>query len=105
MNTETNKNPEETPEVIEFHPQFLTGKSSAKWSENKQRYYYKPLDLEYEKRHYQKHKHDMTCEFCGSVVTSQMYKHVKSKNWLKYRDAVQKTMDTYKIEEAESISK
>ena len=42
--------PEETPElIIDLHPPFLTAKSSAKWSEDKQRYYYKPLDREYEK--------------------------------------------------------
>ncbi len=98
MNTESNKNPEETPEVINLHPPFLTAKSSAKWSENKQRYYYKPLDREYEKRHYHKHTHEMTCEFCGSVVITQMCKHVKSNKCLMYRSAVQKTMDKYNIE-------
>ncbi len=105
MSNETIKNPEETPEVIDLHPPFLTAKSSAKWSENKERYYYKPLDLEYEKIHYHKHKHNMACEICGSLVTSQMYKHVKSKTCLMYQDTIQKTMDNYKIEEGESIHK
>ena len=105
MSNESIKNPEETPEVIDLHPPFLTAKSSAKWSENKQIYYYKPLDLEYEKRHYHKHKHNITCGICGSIVTSQMYKHVKSKKCLMYRDAVQKTIDKYNIEEAKPIHK
>jgi hypothetical protein len=96
--------PEETPElIIDLHPPFETEKSTAKWSENKQRYYYKPKDKEYEKRHYHKHKHEMTCEFCGSVVITQMYKHIKSKKCLMYRDAVQKTMDKYNIEEGKLI--
>ena len=99
MNSETIKTPEETPETpIDLHPPFLTAKYSAKWSEGKQRYYYKPLDREYEKRHYHKHKHEMTCEFCGSVVITQMCKHLKSKKCLMYRNAVQQTMDEYNIE-------
>ncbi len=104
MNNENNKTPEETPEVllIDLHPPFLTKKSSAKWSEGKQRYYYKPLDKEYEKRHYHKHKHDMACEFCGSIVTTQMCKHLKSKKCLMYRNAVQQTMDKYNIEAVKS---
>ena len=84
MNNETIKSPEETPEetpeeIIDLHPPFLTAKSSAKWSESKQRYYYKPLDREYEKRHYHTHKQEAACIHCGSVVLSQMYKHIKSK--------------------------
>ncbi len=43
MNNETMQTPEETPElIIDLHPPFLTAKSSAKWSEGKQRYYYNP---------------------------------------------------------------
>ena len=103
MNSETIKTPEETPETtVDLLPPFLTAKSSAKWSEGKQRYYYKPLDREYEKRHYHKHKHEMTCEFCGSVVITQMCKHLKSKKCLMYRNAVQQTMDKYNIEEGKS---
>ncbi len=108
MNNENNKNPEETPEetpevlTIDLHPPFLTAKSSAKWSESKQRYYYKPLGKEYEKRHYHKHKHEMKCEFCSSIVNTQMCKHLKSKKCLMYRNAVQQTMDKYNIEAVKS---
>jgi len=50
MNNETIKCPEEPPEeIVDLHPPFLTAKSPVKWSESKQRWYYKPLDREYEK--------------------------------------------------------
>ncbi len=45
----------------------------------------------------------MTCEFCGSTVITQMCKHLKSQKCLMYRNAVQKTMDKYNIEEGKSI--
>ena len=38
-------------------PRVLT--SIKRWSENKQRYFYKPKDPDYAKNHYWKHKHDM----------------------------------------------
>ena len=106
MNNETIKSPEVkcpevTPEdeIIDLHPPFLTAKSSAKWNESKRRYYYKPLDTEYDKKHYHKHKQETACIHCGSVVISQMYKHVKSKKCIMFRNAVQQTMDKYKIEQ------
>ncbi len=49
MNTASMKCPEATPEeIIDLHPPFTTAKSSAKWSEGEQLYYYKPLDRAYE---------------------------------------------------------
>ena len=81
MNNETIKCPEETPEeeIVDLHPPFVTAKVSAKWSEAKQRYYYKPLDREYEERHYHTHKQEAACIHCGSEVVSKMYKRIKSK--------------------------
>ena len=101
--TPPEETPEETPEsIIDLHPPVLTAKSSAIWSESKQRYYYKSLDREYEKRHYHKHKHEMNCEFCGSIVITQMCKHLKSEKYLMYRNTVQQTMGKYNIEEVKS---
>ncbi len=57
-------------------PRVLT--SIKRWSENKQRYFYKPKDPDYAKNHYWKHKHDMQCLVCGAIVTTAMYRHVKS---------------------------
>ena len=101
MNNETIKCPEVTPEeeIVDLHPPYTTAKSSAKWSEAKQKYFYKPLDREYEKRHYYKHRKEMTCIHCGSVVLAQMCKHLASKKCKMSLNAVQQTMDKYNIED------
>jgi hypothetical protein len=66
--------------------------SIKRWSENKQRYFYKPKDPEYAKKHYWKHKHDMECTTCGAIVTTAMHRHVKSLRCLMVRDRVQKAL-------------
>ncbi len=100
MNTETIKSPEVTPEeTIDLHPPFTTTKSSAKWSETKQIYVYQPLDREYEKRHYYKHRKEMTCIHCGSVVLAQMCEHLNSKKCKMFTNAAQQTMEKYNIED------
>ncbi len=76
-------------------PRVLT--SIKRWSENKQRYFYKPKDPDYAKNHYWKHKHDMQCLVCGAIVTTAMYRHVKSLRCLLVRDAVQKALQQGQI--------
>ncbi len=44
-------------------------------------------------QHYYTHKRDMECAICGSVVTTQMHKHVKSKRCLLVKEAVQKATE------------
>jgi hypothetical protein len=81
-------------------PRVLT--SIKRWSENKQRYFYKPKDPDYAKNHYWKHKHDMQCLVCGAIVTTAMYRHVKSLRCLLVRDAVQKALHQAQIEGEET---
>jgi hypothetical protein len=67
--------------------------SIKRWSENKQRYYYKPKDPDYAKKHYWKHKHDMQCTTCGAVVSTAMFRHVKTLRCLMVKDRVQKALN------------
>ncbi len=67
--------------------------SIKKWSENKQRYFYKPKDPDYAKNHYWKHKHDMQCTTCGAIVSTAMFRHVKSLRCLMVKDRVQKALN------------
>ena len=71
--------------------------SNKIWSENKQRYFYKPKDPDYAKNHYWKTKHDMQCTVCGAILTTAMYRHVKSLRCLLVRDAVKKALDQAQI--------
>ena len=73
--------------------------SIKKWSENKQRYYYKPKDPDYAKNHYWKHKHDMQCATCGAIVQTAMFRHVKTLRCLMVKDRVQKALN----EQAETL--
>jgi hypothetical protein len=76
--------------------------SIKKWSENKQRFFYKPKDPDYAKNHYWKHKHDMQCTTCGAVVSTAMFRHVKSLRCLMVKDRVQKALDKAENERAET---
>jgi hypothetical protein len=76
-------------------PRVLT--SIKRWSENKQRYFYKPKDPDYAKNHYWKHKHDMQCTVCGAIVTTAMHRHLKSLRCLLVRDAVKKALNQAQI--------
>ena len=76
--------------------------SIKRWSENKQRYFYKPKDPDYAKKHYWKHKHDMQCTTCGAIVSTAMYRHVKSLRCLMVKDAVKKALDNAQIEGVET---
>jgi hypothetical protein len=77
--------------------------SIKRWSENKQRYFYKPKDPDYAKKHYWKHKHDMQCTTCGAIVSTAMYRHVKSLRCLMVKDAVKKALDNAQIEGVETL--
>ena len=81
-------------------PRVLT--SIKRWSENKQRYFYKPKDPDYAKNHYWKTKHDMQCTVCGAIVTTAMYRHVQSLRCLLARDAVKKALEQAQIEGEET---
>jgi hypothetical protein len=76
--------------------------SIKRWSENKQRYFYKPKDPDYAKKHYWKHKHDMQCTTCGAIVSTAMHRHVKSLRCLMVKDAVQKALERAQVEGAET---
>ncbi len=76
--------------------------SIKRWSENKQRYFYKPKDPDYAKKHYWKHKHDMQCTTCGAIVSTAMYRHVKSLRCLMVKDAVKKALSNAQIEGVET---
>ncbi len=71
--------------------------SIKRWSENKQRYFYKPKDPDYAKNHYWKTKHDMQCTVCGATVTTAMHRHQKSLRCLLVRDAVKKALHQTQI--------
>ncbi len=104
----SNKNPEDnTPQKEESLPspppppnpiprELL---SIKKWSENKQRYFYKPKDPAYAKNHYWKHKHDMQCTTCGAIAQTAMFRHVKTLRCLMVKDRVQKALN----EQAETL--
>jgi hypothetical protein len=77
--------------------------SIKKWSENKQRYFYKPKDPDYAKNHYWKHKHDMQCTTCGAIVSTAMFRHVKTLRCLMVKDRVQKALDNAENERAETL--
>jgi hypothetical protein len=77
-------------EVLPPPPPVRVPRSIKTWSENKQKYFYKPLDPEYTMRHYYKHKRSMECTICSSVVTTQMHKHIKTRRCLLVKEAVQK---------------
>ncbi len=77
-------------------PRVLT--SIKRWSENKQRYFYKPKDPDYAKNHYWKTKHDMQCTICGAIVTTAMHRHLKSLRCVLVRDAVKKAIGQTHIE-------
>ena len=81
-------------------PRVLT--SIKRWSENKQRYFYKPKDPDYAKNHYWKTKHDMQCTVCGATVTTAMYRHVKSLRCLMVKNAVEKALGQAQIEAGET---
>ena len=76
--------------------------SIKKWSENKQRYFYKPKDPEYAKKHYWKHKHEMQCTTCGAIVSTAMFRHVKTLRCLMVKDRVQKALDAAQNERDEA---
>jgi hypothetical protein len=48
------------------------------WCEKSQSYYYKARDPNYYNEYFHAHKREMSCVYCGKVVTSQMYSHLKS---------------------------
>ena len=84
---------EHKDEVLPPPPPARVPRSIKTWSENKQKYFYKPLDPAYTMQHYYKHKRNMECAICSSVVTTQMHKHVKSRRCLLVKEAVQKTIE------------
>ena len=99
----------ETVETIEGEnrpapPQPRVPRSLKTWSENKQKFFYKPLDPAYTMRHYYKHKRNMECSICGSVVTTQMHKHIKSRRCLSVKEAIQKTIAKINMEEESESS-
>ncbi len=79
-------------------PKVKVPRSTKKWSENKQKFFYKPLDPGYSMRHYWKHKRDMECSICGTVVTTQMHKHVKSRRCVLVKRAIQETLGSMENE-------
>ena len=94
-----NKDEELEADVIMPHPpQVKVPRSTKKWSENKQKFFYKPLDPEYSMRHYWKHKRDMECGICGTVVTTQMHKHIKSRRCILVKRAIQDTLGSMETE-------
>ena len=74
-------------------PQSKVPRSIKKWSENKQKFFYKPLDPEYTKQHYYEHRRDMECSICGTVVTTQMHKHINTSTCLLVKGALQRAAD------------
>ena len=67
--------------------------SIKRWSDNKQRYFYKPKDPEYARNHYWKHKRDLVCTCCGAIVQTAMFRHVKTLKCLNVKDRVQKALN------------
>ena len=108
----SHKNPEDTtpqkeeglrappPPPIPIPREFM---SIKKWSENKQRYFYKPKDPDYAKNHYWKHKHDMQCTTCGAIMSTAMFRHLKSLRCLMVKDAVKKALDNAQNERVETL--
>ena len=68
--------------------------SIKRWSENKQRYFYKPKDPDYPKNHYWKTTRDMQCTACGAIVSTAMFRHAKTFRCLMANYRVQKASDT-----------
>ena len=82
----------EAEAVVPPPPQDKVPRSIKKWSENKHKFFYKPLDPGYSMRHYRKHKRDMECGICGTIVTTQMHKHIKSRRCILVKRAIQDTL-------------
>ncbi len=76
--------------------------SIKKWSENQQRYFYKPKDPDYAKNSHWKHKHEMQSSTCGAIVSAAMLRHVKSLRCSMVKDAVKKALNNAHIEEVET---
>ena len=72
--------------------------SNKIWSENKQRFFYKPKDPDYAKNHYWKTKHDMQCQVCGVTVSTAMHRHLKSLRCKLVKERVQNALDKVQIE-------
>ncbi len=77
--------------------------SNKIWSENKQRYFYKPKDPDYAKNHYWKTKCDMQCEVCGVTVSTAMHRHLKSLRCKLVKERVQNALDKVQIEGVKTL--
>jgi hypothetical protein len=109
-NQESNDQTSETPKIEEetslHQPPPCPSRvlTSVKiWSENKQKFFYKPNDAEYAKRHYYKHRRNQECGICKSIVVTQMYRHVKTRKCLMVKEAVQAALEKTKSEETNAL--
>ena len=63
------------------------------WSEYSQRWRYVPKDPEYFKIKYYKYLGPKTCAVCGSVVQTQMQRHLRSKRCVLVREGINKAVE------------
>ena len=63
------------------------------WSEHGQRWRYVPKDPEYFKIKYYKYLGPKTCVVCGSVVQTQMCRHLRSQRCMLVRAGINKAVE------------
>ena len=63
------------------------------WSEHSKRWRYVPKDPEYFKIKYYKYLGPKTCAVCGSVVQTQMQRHLRSQRCLLVRAGINKAVE------------
>ena len=63
------------------------------WSEHSKRWRYVPKDPEYFKIKYYKYLGPKTCAVCGSVVQTQMQRHLRSKRCVLVREGINKAVE------------
>ena len=81
--------PEDYDTMIPSKETTTTEKCIKIWSEKTQKWRYIPKDPAYFKDKYYKYLGEKTCAICGSVINTQMSKHLKSKRCILVKKALE----------------
>ena len=91
--------PEVQDNMIPSKETTTTEKCIKVWSENTQKWRYIPKDPAYFKTTYfYKYLGEKACAICGTMITTQMSKHVKSKRCLLVRKASENHVNNQGLE-------
>ena len=90
--------PEDQDNMTPSKETTTTEKCIKVWSENTQKWRYIPKDPAYFKTKYYKYLGEKTCAICGSMINTQMSKHVKSKRCLLVKKALENQINNQGLE-------